>query len=65
VIIKLVFLCLIGKVVKYNFPEKFLWGTSTSAFQIESASASAEGSCHDWKGLRARDGSVLDETINH
>jgi beta-glucosidase len=49
--------------LKYNFPEKFLWGTATSAFQIESASA--EGSCHDWKGLRARDGSVLDETINH
>jgi len=49
--------------MKYNFPENFLWGTATSAFQIESASA--EGSCHDWKGLRARDGSVLDETINH
>jgi beta-glucosidase len=49
--------------MKYNFPEKFLWGTSTSALQIESASA--EGSCHDWKGLRARDGSVLDEAINH
>jgi len=49
--------------MKYNFPAGFLWGTSTSALQIESSSA--EGSCHDWKGFRARDGSVLDETINH
>jgi beta-glucosidase len=62
-IIKLVFLWLIGKGMKYNFPEEFLWGTSTSALQIESASA--EGSCHDWKGLIAKDGTVLNETINH
>jgi beta-glucosidase len=49
--------------MKYSFPDKFLWGTSTSALQIESPSA--EGSCHDWSGFRARDGSVLDEAINH
>jgi len=49
--------------MKYSFPGKFLWGTSTSALQIESSSA--EGSLHDWKGFRARDGSVLDEAINH
>lgn len=49
--------------MKHNFPPGFLWGTSTSAMQIESASA--EGSCHDWGGFRAEDGSVLDEAINH
>lgn len=49
--------------MKYNFPSKFLWGTATSALQIESASA--EGSCHDWKGFKARDGSVLYEAIDH
>jgi beta-glucosidase len=49
--------------MKYSFPDKFLWGTSTSALQIESSSA--EGSCHDWKGFRAKDGSVLDKAIDH
>ncbi len=49
--------------MKYQFPKNFLWGTSTAAAQIESASA--EGSCHDWKGERSLDGSVLDKTIDH
>ena len=41
------------------FPEGFLFGTSTAATQIETASDNA------WRGLRARDGSVLLETIEH
>lgn len=45
--------------MKLKFPENFLWGTSTSALQIESAAN------HDWKGLKAKDGSVLDKTIEH
>lgn len=49
--------------MKHDFPAGFLWGTSTSALQIESPSA--EGSCHDWKGFRARDGSILDNAIDH
>lgn len=49
--------------MRYRFPDNFLWGTSTSALQIESSSV--EGSCHDWKGFKARDGSVLGEAINH
>jgi beta-glucosidase len=42
-----------------TFPKDFLWGTSTSAFQIETAVYS------DWKGLKAPDGTVLERTIDH
>lgn len=49
--------------MKHDFPDGCLWGTATSALQIESAYA--EGSCHDWRGFRARDGSVLDRAIEH
>lgn len=45
--------------MKLNFPENFLWGTSTSAGQIETAFD------HDFKGLKARDGSVFNRTIDH
>ena len=42
-----------------KFPDKFIWGTSTAAAQIETASD------HIWKGVPALDGSVLDQTIAH
>lgn len=42
-----------------EFPEDFLWGTSTSAAQIETASD------HDWCGVQARDGHIFDRTIDH
>jgi beta-glucosidase len=45
--------------MKLQFPDKFLWGTSTSALQIETAGP------HDWKGIKARDGSRLERTIDH
>jgi beta-glucosidase len=45
--------------MKLQFPEGFLFGTSTSALQIESAFD------HDWNGLKARDGAVLDRNIEH
>ncbi len=42
-----------------RFPPHFLWGTSTSAAQIETAFD------HQWKGCRARDGYALDRTTDH
>jgi len=45
--------------MKLRFPEKFLWGTSTSAGQIETAFD------HDFKGTKAKDGSVFDRTTDH
>ncbi len=45
--------------MKLVFPGGFLFGTSTAATQIETASDNA------WRGLRAKDGSVLLETIEH
>ena len=42
-----------------TFPEGFLWGTSTAAAQIETASD------HNWRGLRARDGHLFDRTTDH
>ena len=42
-----------------TFPEGFLWGTSTSAAQIETASD------HNWRGLEARDGHVFERTTDH
>jgi beta-glucosidase len=47
------------KVIKFNFPKNFLWGTATSALQIES------GKDHDWVNLKARDGSILNKNIKH
>ncbi len=45
--------------MKLTFPEGFLWGTSTSALQIESAGN------HDWRGLKAKDSSILYKNIEH
>lgn len=42
-----------------KFPEPFVFGTSTSAYQIETAF------CHDWLDLRARDGHVFNRTTDH
>ena len=42
-----------------KFPENFVWGTSTAATQIETASA------HDWKGEKAKDGYVFERTAEH
>jgi beta-glucosidase len=45
--------------MKLQFPKGFLFGTSTSALQVESAFD------HDWGGLKARDEAVLDKNIEH
>lgn len=42
-----------------RFPKGFLWGTSTSAGQIETAFD------HDFKDLKTRDGHVMKRTIDH
>lgn len=46
-----------GKIL--TFPAGFLWGTSTAAAQIETASD------HNWKGVVARDGAVFARTTDH
>ena len=42
-----------------SFPKDFIWGTSTAAAQIETASD------HIWNGVKAIDGSILNDTIEH
>jgi beta-glucosidase len=42
-----------------QFPDHFFWGTSTAATQVETAGE------HNWKGVRARDGYLLDRTTDH
>jgi beta-glucosidase len=42
-----------------QFPNDFFWGTSTAAAQIETASE------HSFKGMRARDGHIFDQTCDH
>jgi beta-glucosidase len=45
--------------MKLIFPENFKFGTSTAAYQIETAFD------HDWQGLRARDGNIFGRTTDH
>ena len=45
--------------MKLKFPKDFLWGTSTAAAQVETASE------HNWKGVQANDGFVFDKTTEH
>ena len=42
-----------------KFPKDFIWGTSTAAYQIETAFE------HDWKNVVAKDGYVFNKTANH
>ena len=42
-----------------QFPKDFVWGTSTAAYQIETAFE------HDWKGVKSKDGYVFDRTTDH
>lgn len=42
-----------------QFPENFIWGTSTAAAQIETASA------HQWKGMKSKDGHRFERTTDH
>jgi beta-glucosidase len=42
-----------------RFPDRFVFGTSTAAAQIETAFE------HDWQGFKARDGSIFDRTTDH
>jgi len=48
-----------GQSAIIKLPAHFLFGTATSALQIETAGY------HDWTGLHAKDGSVLHNTIAH
>lgn len=45
--------------MKIEFPKNFIWGTSTAAYQIESASD------HDWKGVKCKDGTIFDKCSMH
>src|SRR5688572_4014021 len=42
-----------------EFPDDFIFGTSTSAAQIETAFE------HNWQGVRAKDGYVFEDTTDH
>lgn len=42
-----------------QFPEHFIWGTSTAAYQIETATD------HDWRGVVAKDGYTFGRTADH
>ena len=41
------------------FPKDFIWGTSTAAYQIETAFE------HDWRGVKSIDGHVFERTADH
>lgn len=45
--------------MRLDFPNGFLWGTSTAAAQIETASD------HNWKGFKSKDGYTFDRTADH
>lgn len=45
--------------MKIKFPEDFIFGTSTSAYQTETAFE------HDWLNLRSRDGNTFLRTTDH
>lgn len=45
--------------MKLSFPSGFLWGTSSAAAQIETASD------HSWRGVTARDGFIFNRTTDH
>jgi beta-glucosidase len=45
--------------MKITFPPDFIFGTSTSAYQIETPVD------HDWLGVKSRDGNVFDRTTDH
>jgi len=45
--------------MRIQFPENFLWGTSTAAAQIETATE------HNWKGMPSKDGYTFGRTIDH
>ena len=42
-----------------HFPDNFIWGTSTAAAQIETATA------HEWRGIRSKDGFEFNQTCDH
>src|SRR5690606_3905021 len=42
-----------------NFPSSFVFGTSTSAYQIETAFQ------HDWQGIKSKDGYTFNKTTDH
>ncbi len=42
-----------------HFPSDFFWGVSTASAQIETASD------HNWRGVKAIDGSVFERTTDH
>lgn len=42
-----------------RFPSDFIFGTSTSSYQIETPFE------HDWQGVKARDGHVFEHTTHH
>lgn len=47
------------KISNQDFPKNFIFGTSTSAFQIEGAGNT------EWKGFTGKDGTKLNLAINH
>ena len=42
-----------------RFPDNFIFGTSTSSYQVETAFE------HDWHGVKSRDGHIFNRTTDH
>ena len=45
--------------MRIQFPEGFVWGTSTAAAQVETAGD------HPWRGVQAKDGNVFERTSDN
>src|SRR5438094_7828101 len=46
----------------FEFPKGFLWGVSTSAFQVEGHPGEAASRCSDWSHWTVKNGRIADRS---